>query len=348
MILPHSPLRLTLDSHALISNWRWLDGMSGPAACGAAIKADGYGTGARDVLSHLAKAGCRDFFVATWAEAEMLLPLLGSSSLSVLHGFAAEDLQHAIGSSARPVLNTPQQVQRWREQGQGRPCDVMVDTGMNRLGLSVSDIAGGLLDGLNIEILMSHLASADEDSAMNRQQLETFRQATQGIPARRRSLANSAGICLGSAYCFDLTRPGLALYGGVPRAEAKDNLRQVARVEAQIVQRRTVERGDSIGYNALFLADRTHEVAILNIGYADGYLCGFSNRGRALINADFAPVAGRVWMDLTAILVDGAPELREGDWVEMDFDLPSAAVQSGLSQYELLTNLGARYRRNWI
>jgi alanine racemase len=348
VILPHSPLRLTLDSQALISNWRWLDGMSGPAACGAAVKANGYGTGARDVLSHLAKAGCRDFFVATWAEAEALLPMLGTSSLSVLHGFAAEDLQHAIGSNARPVLNTPQQVQRWREEGQGRPCDVMIDTGMNRLGLAASDIAGGLLDGLDIDILMSHLASADEDTAMNQRQLDTFRQVAQGVPARRRSLANSAGICLGSDYGFDLTRPGLALYGGVPRAKAREHLRQVPRVEAQIVQRRTVQPGETIGYNATFRAERAHEVAILNIGYADGYLCGFSSRGRALINDDFAPVAGRVSMDLTAILVDGAPELREGDWVEMDFDLPSASAQSGLSQYELLTNLGARYRRNWI
>lgn len=347
MISPHSPLRLTIDSEALVSNWRWLKRMSGAAACGAAVKADGYGIGAREVLLHLAKAGCRDFFVSIWAEAEPLLPLLGDASLSVLHGLTEEDVQHATGSAARPVLNTPEQAKRWRDHGQGRPCDVMLDTGMNRLGLSFSDVADGLLDGLAIEVLMSHLAAADEDSPMNARQREAFMAAAAKVKAKRLSLANSAGICLGEDYAFDLTRPGIALYGGVPRREAAGNINQVVTVEVQIVQRRRVEAGEVVGYNAAFAAKRGHELAILNIGYADGYLRGFSDSGRAVIGADFAPVAGRISMDLTAIIVDAAPELREGDWVEIDFDLPSASAQSGLSQYELLTTLGARYKRDW-
>jgi alanine racemase len=272
---------------------------------------------------------------------------LGEASLSVLHGLAEEDIQHAIGSVARPVLNTPQQAKRWRDHGQGRPCDVMLDTGMNRLGLSFSDVADGLLDGLDIHVLMSHLACADEDSPMNARQREAFIAAAAKVKAKRLSLANSAAICLGADYAFDLTRPGIALYGGVPRREAAGNINQVVKVEAQIVQRRRVQAGDAVGYNADFTADRAHEVAILNIGYADGYLRGFSDTGRAVIGAGFAPVVGRVSMDLTAIIVDAAPELREGDWVELDFDLPSASAQSGLSQYELLTTLGARYGRNW-
>jgi alanine racemase len=155
---PHSPLRLKIDSQALVSNWRWLARMSGSAACGAAVKANGYGIGARDIVMHLANAGCRDFFVATWGEAAALAPWIGSASLSVLNGLAEEDLPYALTSAARPVLNTPLQVARWREQGRGRPCDVMVDTGMNRLGLSPQDVADGLLQGLEIETLMSHLA----------------------------------------------------------------------------------------------------------------------------------------------------------------------------------------------
>lgn len=347
VILPHSPLRLNIDSEALVSNWRWLEKMSGTAACGAAVKADGYGTGAREAFLRLADAGCRDFFVATWAEAEDLMPLLGEASLSVLHGLAQEDVQHAVSARARPVLNTPIQVNRWKEEGQGRPCDVMIDTGMNRLGLSAQDVSGGLLDGLDIDTLMSHLACADEDVAANARQREAFIAAVSHVQARRLSLANSAGICLGAGYAFDLTRPGLALYGGIPRREAKGNIRQVVRPQAQIVQRRRIGPGDSVGYNATFTAARQHELAILNIGYADGYLRGFSGRGRARIGDGFAPVVGRVSMDLTAICVDDAPELAEGDWVEIDFDLPAASSQSGLSQYELLTSLGARYRRLW-
>jgi alanine racemase len=344
---PHRPLRLTIDSAALVSNWRWLAGMSAGAACGAAVKADGYGLGAAEVARHLAGAGCRDFFVATWAEAEAVMPALAGASLSVLHGVGEEDLAFAAEFPARPVLNTPLQATRWREHGRGRPCDVMIDTGMNRLGLSVEQVAEGVLEGLAVDTLMSHLACADEDVATNARQRSDFLKVAAKVAAKRLSLANSAGICLGPDYAFDLTRPGLALYGGMPRAEAEGHIRQVVRVEAEIVQRRRIRAGDSVGYNATFTAKRDCELAILNIGYADGYLRGFSGTGRARIGAGFAPVVGRVSMDLSAIRVDEAPELREGDWVELDFDLPSASAQSGLSQYELLTTLGARYQRLW-
>lgn len=344
---PHSPLRLRIDSRALVSNWRWLQQMSGRAACGAAVKADAYGIGARQAVEHLGRAGCRDFFVATWAEAENVLPILGDASLSVLHGLAEEDLRVAATSRARPVLNTPLQVRRWRERAPGRPCDVMIDTGMNRLGLSERDVADGLLDGLEIYTLLSHLASADEDSPLNERQRQAFLAVAGRVKAKRLSLSNSAGVCLGEDYAFDLTRPGLALYGGVPRPEAEGHVRQVMHVEAQIVQRRRISPGDTVGYNATFAADREMELAILNIGYADGYLRGFSNQGRARTGSGFGAVVGRVSMDLTAICVDEAPGLAEGDWVELDFDLPSAASQSGLSQYELLTTVGARYQRLW-
>jgi alanine racemase len=340
-------LRLKIDGDALVLNWRWLARMSGSAACGAAVKADGYGIGARETVLRLAEAGCRDFFVATWAEAEDLAPFLGEPSLSVLHGVAAEDVQHAASSRARPVLNTPVQVQRWRDVGQGRPCDVMIDTGMNRLGLSREEVVSGLLDGLEIDTLMSHLASADEDVPLNARQRNSFVAAADSVRARRLSLANSAGICLGTDYSFGLTRPGLALYGGIPRGEAAGHIRQVVRPEAQIVQRRTVRAGESVGYNSTFTANRDTELAILNVGYADGYLRSFSGTGRARIGDGFAAVVGRVSMDLTAVCVDDAPDLAEGDWVELDYDLPAASGRSGLSQYELLTTLGSRYRREW-
>ncbi len=344
---PHLPLRLKLDGEALVANWRWLARMSGTAACGAAVKADGYGLGAGEVVRRLAGAGCRDFFVATWAETEAVLPALGEASLAILHGIAAEDVAQARTSRARPVLNTPLQVARWRESGGGRPCDVMIDTGMNRLGLSARDISDGLLDGLAIDTLHSHLACADEDVPANRRQRDALAALADKVPARRLSLANSAGICLGPDYHFDLTRPGLALYGGVPRPEAEGQVAPVVGLEAQIVQRRRIAAGDAVGYNATFTAGREMELAIVNLGYADGYLRGFSGTGRARVGGDFAEVIGRVSMDLTAISVDAAPELEEGDWIEIDFDLARASSQSGLSQYELLTTLGGRHQRLW-
>ena len=341
----HRALRLTLDRSALQSNWRWLADHAGTVA-GAAIKADGYGLGAREAADALIEAGCRDFFVSTWAEADALGKLPEGVSLVVLHGVGSDDAVAALGSTARPCLNSAEQVARWKEIAGDRPCDVMVDTGMNRLGLRPEE--AGVLDGLVIGTLHSHLACADEDHPLNAVQLERFRGVKTAIQARRYSLANSAGICLGRDYGFDLVRPGLSLYGGIARREAEGKIRQVARVEAQVVQRRQIRAGESCGYGATFVAAADTEVAILNIGYADGYLRGFSSRGAAFVGEFALPVVGRVSMDLIAVDCDVAPQLKESDWVEIDYDLPSAAKQSGLSQYELLTGLGSRFERRWV
>ena len=341
----HHPLRLTVDGSAIQANWRWLQQRSG-VATGAAVKANGYGLGARECARALYEAGCRDFFVSTWAEAEELGPLPVGASTVVLHGIAAEDVEAALASTARPVLNTPVQVARWKEVAPGRSCDVMIDTGMNRLGLRPQEI--GVLEGLVIDTLHSHLACADEDRDLNVRQLDRFREVKARVPALRYSLANSAGICLGRDYSFDLVRPGLSLYGGIPRVEAEGNIRNVVRVDAQIVQRRTICSGESCGYGATFTASADTEAAILNIGYADGYLRGFSSRGSAFAGEYALPVLGRVSMDLIAVGCDAAPDLREGEWVEIDYDLPSASQESGLSQYELLTTLGSRFERRWL
>ena len=340
----HQPLRLTIDRSALAGNWRWLAERAGVPA-GAAVKADGYGTGANEAVETLYEAGCRTFFVSTWFEAAALRGVPDDAEVVVLHGLGANDKQAALSSTARPVLNTVDQVARWKDVAPGRPCDVMIDTGMNRLGLRPDEIA--CVDGLSIDTLHSHLACADEDHDLNQIQLTRFRDVTGLVKAKRYSVANSAGICLGRDYSFDLVRPGLALYGGIPRPEAEGAIRQVAHVEAQIVQRRTIRAGESCGYGATFVAEADTEAAILNIGYADGYLRGFSSKGVAFADEFALPVIGRVSMDLIAVGCDATPDLREGDWVEIDYDLPTASELSGLSQYELLTGLGSRFERRW-
>jgi alanine racemase len=335
----HQPLRLTVDRCALQANWRWLADRAG-TACGAAIKADGYGIGARQTFDALLDTGCRDFFVSTWWEAEQLGAVADGVSLVVLHGPGPDD---SIGD-ARPCLNSPEQVARWKEGGRGRQCDVMIDTGMNRLGLRPEQAA--VLDGLDIDTLHSHLACADEDHPLNDLQLQRFRDAAASIPAKRYSLANSAGICLGTDYGFDLVRPGLALYGGVSRVEADGHIRPVVQLEAQVVQRRRVLRGESCGYGATFTADRDMDALVVNIGYADGYFRGFSNRGTATAGDRTLPLLGRVSMDLLIFDANGS-EIGEGDWLIIDYDLPDAAALSDMSQYELLTGLGSRFERVW-
>lgn len=342
-----APVRLRLDAAALTANWRALDAASGRAATGAALKADGYGLGAIAVAQHLAKAGCSDFFVAHWSEAAALKSVIPVNQIAVLNGVGPHNLEAALQIGAIPVLNNPEQARLWQSINGGR-CHIMIDTGMNRLGFGPDEIAESNFAALDVDILLSHLASADEDSPQNATQLELFQELSPAIPAKRRSFANSAGIQLGPDYHFDLTRPGLALYGGVPRADMAEMLQQVVYPQAEILQIRALPAGAPIGYNATYQAPSAMIVATIAIGYADGYPRSLSNLGNCRLAGVALPLVGRVSMDLVTIDISAAPELRVGDFVDVDFDLSAAAEQSNRSQYELLTGLGQRAIRLWV
>ena len=343
--LAPAALRWAIDGEALAANWQALNRLSGTAVAGAAVKADGYGVGARVAVPILREAGCRDFFVAHWGEAAELLDLLPPSSLSVLHGpLTAQDAAFAKATGLRPVINSPAQARLWLEAG-GGVCDLMVDTGINRLGLALADLGDAAIAQLEVATLLSHLACADEDVPQNAQQLARWQAILPQIPHARASFANSAGIGLGADYHADLTRPGLALYGGLPRADMAGDLRQVMRPQAALIQTRMLQAGDRVGYNGIFTAPAPMRVGVVSLGYADGYLRCWSAKGAMLADGRRLPVLGRVSMDMTVIDLTAAPMLREGDWVEAQYDLPQAARISGLSQYELLTLMGRRFAR---
>jgi alanine racemase len=345
MIPPEAPLRLRLDEAALVQNWRALDRLSGAARAGAAVKADGYGLGAGRVVTALSAAGCTDFFVAHSGEAVALLSLIPAGSISVLHGPLSEaDAAFIMAAGIKPSINSLEQAQHWVAAGGGL-CDVMVDTGINRLGLPMSDLGAELLQQLDVDVLMSHLASADEDVPLNGLQQQRWLEARAAVPHRRASLANSAGIMLGPDYHGGQTRPGIALYGGVPCAALASEIRQVAYPEAAIMQIREVAAGEGVGYNSTFIAQRATRVGVIALGYADGYLRSWSGKGAMLAGDSRLPVLGRVSMDMTVINLSAAPQLKEGDWVTADYALPEASALTGLSQYELLTSLGRRFVR---
>ncbi|AKM06992.1 alanine racemase [Pelagerythrobacter marensis] len=343
--LPPPSLRLELDTQALAANWRALDGLSGTARAGAAVKADGYGLGAGAVAKTLKDAGAHDFFVAHWSEVADVVHHVDPAQIAVLHGpVRPQDVHYARAIGVKPVINSVEQAQRWREGG-GGPCDLMVDTGINRLGVSLRDLGDGAIAALDVDILMSHLASADENSALNPLQLERFQAACAALPARRRSLANSAGIGLGRDYAFDLTRPGLSLYGGVPRGELADHVLQVAFPQAAVIQVRTLSPGDSVGYNATFTARAEMRTGIVSLGYADGFLRCRGPAGALRFEGAELPLLGKVSMDMVVVDLTAAPQVKEGDWLDVPFALPETARARGLSQYELLTTLGRRFRR---
>ncbi len=342
---PSAALRLDIDREVLAANWRALDRLSGKARAGAAVKADGYGLGARRVTTVLRDAGCRDFFVAHWGEAAELLDVTDAGTVSVLHGPLTDaDAAFARATGIRPVINSLEQAHRWLAGGGGR-CDLMVDTGMNRLGVPLADIGHEVLRRLDIDVLLSHLCSAEEDVPLNAHQLAGWRQACGELPHRRASLANSAGIALGPDFHGDLTRPGLSLYGGVQREALRGVIGQVVRPAVALLQIRTIAAGETVGYNATFTAPQAMRVGTVALGYADGYLRCWSGKGAMLSAGRRLPVLGRVSMDLTIIDLGEAPDLAEGDWLEVDYALDSAAAASGLSPYELLTLLGRRFSR---
>ena len=339
------PLRLHLDGEALVANWRFLQSQS-TAACGAAVKADGYGLGAREVVKRLLRAGCRDFFVAHWGEAAAISDLVPPEWISVLNGIEAADIPTIRQLGAVPVLNTSSQITAWKASGGGR-CHVMIDTGINRLGIGPEQFSNELFNGLEIDILMSHLASADRDSEQNGAQLAMFARISKEISANRRSFANSAGIMLGPDYHFDVTRPGIGLYGGIERSEMATGITPVLHVTARILQVRQLVAGDSVGYGATYICTGPTKVATAAMGYADGYFRCFAGRGTVYAGDAELPVIGRISMDVITIDASVSETLTEGDWVTLPYDLPALSAQSGLSQYELITSLGHRSQRIW-
>ena len=342
---PPPTLRLDIDREALAYNWRELDRLSGAARAGAAVKADCYGLGVENCVPTLVEAGCRDFFVAHWSEVAPLLPLVPAERIAVLHGpLTVEEASYARQTGVRPVIDSVRQAKLWGERG-GGPCHLMVDTGINRLGVSVSEVLEPAVQALEVEVLLSHLACADEDSPMNARQLADFRAIASSIEHAALSLANSAGIALGSDYHFDLTRPGLSLYGGVPREGLAGHIRQVAYPKAAIIQTRNLKAGQAVGYNATFTAPSDMRIGVLSLGYADGILRAWG--GASFRHGDVElPILGKVSMDMIVIDLSNAPDLGEGDWVELPYHLPDAARQTSVSQYELLTVLGQRFDRS--
>ena len=343
-LLPLSTVRLRRDTRALADNWRALAARSGTGTAGAAVKADCYGLGVAECVPTLRDAGCATFFVAHWSEVAPVAAHVPPGQIAVLHGVLNDaECAYARSIGAVPVINSLEQAERWQASGGGR-CHLMVDTGINRLGIAPGEARDPRVAALDVDILMSHLASADEDSAMNAAQLAAFRAVLGAIPHRRASLANSAGIALGGDYAFDLTRPGLALYGGVPRAELAGVIRPVAQVEAAILQTRRLSGGEGVGYNAAFTAPEPMRVGTVSIGYADGFLRSrgpgnaLHHEGRAL------PILGKVSMDMIVVDLTEAPDLAAGDWLAVPWDIADAAQQNALSPYEMLTVIGQRLR----
>jgi len=358
---------LTVDLAAIDANWRALSRRAMPAECSAVIKADGYGCGIERVAVALAKAGCKTFFVADLAEARRVRSVTPESVIYVLNGLLQGTAAAYPDIYARPVIGSMVELAEWdafiaTSQWRGGAA-LHVDTGMNRLGISVNDAAALAprirSENHGITLLISHLACAEvPEHPLTARQISVFREVRmlyRGIPS---SLANSSGIFLGQTAHCDMVRPGVALYGVNPIPGQSNPMRPVITLQARIVQVRTVPRGETIGYNATWTAKRTTRIAVVAVGYADGYLRAASASDEvpgaaAIVAGKRCPLAGRVSMDLLAIDITDLPAnaARRGDLATLIGDEITVDVLAGAAGtigYEVLTSLGRRYHRIYM
>jgi alanine racemase len=355
---------LTIDLAAIEANWRMLASTTVPVECAAVVKGDGYGCGLEPVTQTLSRAGCRTFFVADVAEGRRVRALAPEATIYVLSGIMPGSAQAFANDYLQPVINSTTELAEWDafvtiNNWRGGAA-LHVDTGMNRLGLTM-DEAVAIAPRLQSEshgftLLMSHLACADvPDHPMNDQQIRQFREIRILYRGLASSLANSSGIFLGGTVYCDLVRPGVALYGVNPTPGRKNPMRPVVDLKGRIIQVRTIGKGETVGYGATFTAGRQSRIAVVAVGYADGFLRSASaSKGKSAAEVVVAgrrcPVAGRVSMDLFAVDVTSLPEgiVRRGDLATLIGDgmsIDDLAAAMGTIGYELLTNLGRRYHR---
>lgn len=342
---------LTIDLGAVARNWRALDGLSEAGVeTAAVVKADAYGLGAERVAPVLAEAGARTFFAALVAEAVALRGILGPGpAIYVLSGYpVGEEARAFPAHDLRPVLNAPHEVAAWAAHHPERPAALQLDTGMNRLGLEPGELAE-IEPPPGIALVMSHLATADAPGdPMTTAQLGTFWQMTSGLPSGiTRSLAATGGTCLGPAFHFGMTRPGVGLFGGHPFAAAAP----VVSLSLPILQIRDVAAGEGVGYGGTWRAARPSRIATLSGGYADGLHRLLGNRATGYVAGEPCPFAGRVSMDLIGLDVTEAPNPQPGDQVEIlgpNQGIDALAAAADTIGYEVLTALGPRYRRRYL
>jgi alanine racemase len=357
---------LTIDLAALAANWRLLAERAGAAECGAVIKADAYGTGIEIAGPALWRAGCRSFFVAHLSEAIRARAVLPEATIFVLNGLPHGSAENLLRHRLVPVLGSGEEVAEWLGEASGRPCALHVDTGMNRLGFSVAEITaeapGMIAAGLAVSVVMSHFtASEDNDDPATEAQARLFASAVKPLFAgtgARLSLLNSSGHFRDGVERHDLTRPGYALYGGNPVPGRPNPMRPVVRLEAPIIQLRTVEADERVGYNGRWTAPGPRRLATVSVGYADGYCRNASGTdgrpgGEALVGGVPCPIAGTVSMDLIILDVTDAPPeaCRRGGLATLigdSLDIDLVGRRAGTIGYEILTGLGRRYRRQVI
>ena len=344
-----SEARLRVDLNSLAQNYGHFQATA-KGEVGGVVKANAYGLGVVPVVQRLAQAGCKSFFVATIEEAAQIRPLV-NGTVYVFSPPLHEGLEAVQQLDCVPVINSHEQLIQAKSDLRF-PVAVHIDTGMERLGISYQDVSIEELKLVNLQLLMTHLACADDpDDVFNSCQVDRFATLTKALPHVRTSIGNSAGTLNGVRFQGDLVRPGIGLYGANPFRNKPNPLEIVARCEAKVLTIRDVEKGASIGYQSSFTTTRKSRVAVLGMGYADGLPHVLSNQGQMAYDGALLPIIGRISMDLTQIDVTDCSEIKVGDWVEFfgdTIDVDDVAQSAKSFGYEFLTGIGSRVERQYV
>ena len=363
---PNSIARLSVDLAALGANYKELGRRAAPAAIGPVVKADGYGLGMARIAQKLAVLGAESFFVARIEEGITLRPIVPNARIFVFHGLTPGTASSYVANGLIPILNTTEEIAEYSAHARGSrnvlDAAIQIDTGMNRSGLASEDVSAlsanpaGALEGLNLVLIMSHLACADEPAhALNRKQLERFRASLEALPPAPASLAATAGIELGKEFLFDMVRPGIGLYGGNPlqarsESDGSNPYSTVATLTANVLHTRHIKEGETVGYGAIYTAPKPSRLAILPLGYADGLIRAMGAAGHAAINGVRVAFAGRISMDLVALEITELDEDKCNSGTEVEFlgktiSLEEVALAAGTIGHEVLTSLSPRVAR---
>ncbi|MDQ8700335.1 alanine racemase [Hyphomicrobium sp. LHD-15] len=363
---PEATGLITIDLDALQDNWRTLAKLVAPSECAGVVKADAYGLGASEIIPALNLAGCRTFFIATPEEGRAARQLAPDARLFALDGLLGGSASLLRAANVTPVLSSLPEIEEWvaeaSQAGRPAPAALQIDSGLNRLGLSEADIKAlvarpDLLAALDIRLIMSHLACADDPAdPHNDAQRAEFDRRRALLPPAPASLAASDGLMLGKPFHYDLVRPGYALYGGQAFGGGATPVNPVVTLQARVLQVRTLSAGDSVGYSATWQASRPTRLAVVAAGYADGLARALSAAsgepgGSVLVAGQLAPIVGRVSMDLITIdITDVAGNVTRGDLVTLigpGLSIETLGRAAGTIGYEVLTRLGPRFVRSY-
>jgi alanine racemase len=359
----HGLLKISLEK--IKSNWSYLNEASNGNAA-AVIKANSYGLGMIQIAEALIDAGCNYFYVASITEAISLRQKISSNNINiaVFEGFFEGSELVYLKNQLIPIINNLEQLKRvnsFNNKKSKISAILNIDTGMNRLGLSLEEIniVKKNKDILNItkwDFIMSHLTSSNNcKNPSNKKQLDKILEFSNFFPHIKLSLANTGGIKLGTKFCLDQTRPGIGLYGidsmGYNLIIKSKKLVLPFKLYVPIIQIRHVNKNEPISYDGIDITKRKSKLATIGIGYADGWLRLLKPNSSLLLYKKKCTLLGNVTMDSFILDITNIKEkkLKEGDYFCLldNSNISSVIKNSGIISYELLTLLGNRIVRKY-